>query len=758
VETALSRAGENRSQMQQALDRAPAAQQEGMHFLITFMPERDLKSLTADFLLENVRFAYQAWNESPWKEHLPKEVFLNNVLPYASVTERRDDWRKDFYERFQPVTEEAKTLSEAAAILNQKIFPLLKVRYSRNRLRADQSPYESINSGTASCTGLSILLINACRAVGVPARFAGTPLWTDQSGNHSWVEIWDHGWHFTGAAEPTGDELDRAWFVGRASSARRDHRLHAIYAVSYKHTPQTFPLAWNRDADYVFAVNVTDRYASPSDKPAAGGVTVRFRVLERPGGDRLAARLKVTNSAGKLVFRGSTKDERSDANDHLTAALPLGQGYVVEIHCRGRVTKANIAVDEHEALFTFPLEPPPAEQPAGPDKDASQNAVTSLEKHLGAEPGKRGWAGDEAFASIPLTREDAARAEKLLWKDHVRRIRETREAEMKARELNDGELKMPFYYRTFGDKPDHGRSMYISLHGGGGAPKHVNDRQWENQKRLYQLEEGVYVVPRAPTNTWNLWHQPHIDRLFGRLIENMIVFEDVDPNRVYLMGYSAGGDGVFQLAPRMADRWAAAAMMAGHPNETSPLGLRNLAFTMHVGGRDAAYNRNKVARDWEGRLAELQRADPDGYVHSVKIYAEKGHWLDGEDASAIPWMAERRRNPRPSRIVWKQDDVRHTRFYWLAVDPTNIEPRAEIRANQNGQQIDITADQVKRLTIRLNDQLLNLDEPIEVATGGEILFKGRIARTIGVLAKTLGEYGDPSSVYSGEVTVEPSRE
>ena len=49
------------------------------------------------------------------------------------------------------------------------------------------------------------MVIDACRAVGVPARFVGTPLWADKSGNHSWVEVWDKGWHFTGAAEPAGD-------------------------------------------------------------------------------------------------------------------------------------------------------------------------------------------------------------------------------------------------------------------------------------------------------------------------------------------------------------------------------------------------------------------------------------------------------------------------------------------------------------------------------------------------------------------------
>ena len=65
---------------------------------------------------------------------------------------------------------------------------------------------ESMETGLASCTGLSILLIDACRSVGVPARFVGTPLWADGSGNHSWVEIWDGGWHFVGAAEPAGLE------------------------------------------------------------------------------------------------------------------------------------------------------------------------------------------------------------------------------------------------------------------------------------------------------------------------------------------------------------------------------------------------------------------------------------------------------------------------------------------------------------------------------------------------------------------------
>src|SRR4029079_18976971 len=128
----------------------------------------------------------------------------------------------------------------------------------------------------------------------------------------------------------------------------------------------------------------------------------------------------------------------------------------------------------------------------------------------------------------------------------------------------------------------------------------------------YTLDEGIYLAPRAPTNTWNLWHEAHIDRLFGRLIEDLIVLEDVNPDRVYVMGYSSGGDGVYQIAPRMADSWAGAAMMAGHPNDASPLGLRNVPFALQVGGKDAAFKRNEVAAEWGRKLDDLRKADPQG--------------------------------------------------------------------------------------------------------------------------------------------------
>jgi len=360
----------------------------------------------------------------------------------------------------------------------------------------------------------------------------------------------------------------------------------------------------------------------------------------------------------------------------------------------------------------------------------------------------------QPYANVALTKDQSADALKLLTEAHVRKLRESRKAEHEAKRLTIGEWVMPYHMETFGERPEAGHSLYISMHGGGGAPKRVNDGQWENQKRLYQIEEGIYIAPRAPTDTWNLWHQEHIDRFFSRLIENMIAFESIDPDRVYITGYSAGGDGVFQLAPRMADRFAAAAMMAGHPNETQPLGLRNLPFTIHMGERDSAYNRNALAIQWKQQLAELKKQDEKGYEHWVEIHKGKGHWVDRQDAAGVKWMAQFRRTVLPDRVVWLQDDVLHNRYYWLAVAPQHAAARQLLSVSHQDGTFTIEHADTKELTIYLRDDLADLDHSIKVQYKDQTLFEGKTERTIGNLVNTLIDRGDAKSAFPAQITVQ----
>ena len=393
-------------------------------------------------------------------------------------------------------------------------------------------------------------------------------------------------------------------------------------------------------------------------------------------------------------------------------------------------------------------------QPQRATPDASSRAVDDLDRFL-QQGGRLNAVAVEPFARVALVRRDAEAARDLLIAGRLADIRKARQSDRDTGVLVDGDLRMPLFIKVFGDEPPEGRSVFISMHGGGNAPAAVNDGQWQNQQRLYEPAEGIYVAPRAPTNTWNLWHEPHIDRLFDRLIDMLAATDRANRNRVYLMGYSAGGDGVYQLAPRMADRWAAAAMMAGHPNDASPLSLRNLPFALQVGALDAAYNRNTIAAEWQQKLDTLQQADPSGYEHFVKIYPEHGHWMQREDAVALPWMAKHTRDPVPRRVVWQQDDVLHDRSYWLAVDEENRKARSTVVAEIDGQQITVESTDLTNVTLHLDDRLVDLDEPIHVIANGRASGPIRLERTIAPLATTLSERGDPDLTFyaSAEVVV-----
>src|SRR4051794_16676412 len=73
VEKALAQAGTNRQELVGALDRVPKPQREGLEFLVENMPEPDLRSLSAEFLLTHIALVYDAFEQAPGHAQVPKE-------------------------------------------------------------------------------------------------------------------------------------------------------------------------------------------------------------------------------------------------------------------------------------------------------------------------------------------------------------------------------------------------------------------------------------------------------------------------------------------------------------------------------------------------------------------------------------------------------------------------------------------------------------------------------------------------------------
>ncbi|MFV0378197.1 MAG: transglutaminase-like domain-containing protein, partial [Mangrovibacterium sp.] len=331
----LSKAGTNQAELTKALEQAPDSQLRGMAFLIAYMPQRDLDSLSSAFLLENTRVAYQAREKFAWCKALPDSVFFNDVLPYALLNERRDNWRQDFMNRFSPLAEQCTDARSAIDSISRNIAKVLKTDYNVKRRKVDQSPYESIEQGMATCTGLSILLADALRSVGIPARIVGIPNWTTKPGNHNWVEVMVDGqWYFT---EYYPDQLNRSWFVADAGKANPDNPDYSIYASSFKPAETWFRLIWDLNIHYVHGYNVTKRYIDvynqqmhelqlPADEQLLNIVLYTDETCTPDGNNRVPTRISLVQNGQEVDF-GFSPSPTDDMNKYLVFRVKRNQDY-----------------------------------------------------------------------------------------------------------------------------------------------------------------------------------------------------------------------------------------------------------------------------------------------------------------------------------------------------------------------------------------------------------------------------------------------
>jgi hypothetical protein len=127
--------------------------------------------------------------------------------------------------------------------------------------------------------------------------------------------------------------------------------------------------------------------------------------------------------------------------------------------------------------------------------------------------------------------------------------------------------------------------------------------------------------------------------------------------------------------------------------------------------------------------------------------------MDLEDKAALPWMAQYRRNPYPSTVIWAQGDRGHKHFYWLGVPEEETKKGAQLRVSVKGNTITIDSDDYTSVTLFLNDDIVNLNRSITVKWGKRTVFKGRLSRTEKNLRNTINLRGDFAYCFPSQVTV-----
>lgn len=250
-------------------------------------------------------------------EAVSDEDLREYVLPLTSLGEDEVAWLPVLQPLAQEFSATAKTPLEAAMLINRHLWKRIQVIYSTKREKANQDPLHSIRLGLASCSGLSILLVDACRSIGIPARVVGC-VWKLKPGNHSWVEVKSGGkWYPLGAFEDVPP--DQLWFLSDAAAADGTDVRYAIYAARATSDGTRF-FGWDVPAE-----NVTAHYVK--SKPATEGCRI-FYAVERHG-----ARVAEPFSVNGVTYY--SPGPLQDMNDYAEIVLPAPGPF--EVQMQGKV-------------------------------------------------------------------------------------------------------------------------------------------------------------------------------------------------------------------------------------------------------------------------------------------------------------------------------------------------------------------------------------------------------------------------------------
>lgn len=442
----------------------------------------------------------------------------------------------------------------------------------------------------------------------------------------------------------------------------------------------------------------------------------------------------------------------------------------------------------------------------GTDAPADTNATeaTTAEPEVTLSPAEQTLADVQAEIDAlagGLTSVDAIKEIRhLVWQEYVANIKinqSSRKNEIKKNQTTKIKISgttMKVMTRVVGSAPEDGYPLFLVYHGGGYDPSgQTNESQWSGMADRYASIPGIYCSIRSVSDNESSGQIFSTDiswKFYDRIIEDCIVFMNANPNKVYIVGYSAGGNGVYQIAPRIADRLAAATMTAGHPEGIDLTNLYNLPFYLQVGELDSAYSRNTITVEYEQKLDALAAKYGGGYYHRCFVHANKEHGVVGDNASNqtviadnAAWLAAKQtgtsydggtvrtethaaklmtahtRDPLPERVIWNVATTKTSNnrrgihsFYWISTSATSGIIDASYDKTTNT--ITIAECSVRRanVTVYLNEEMVNLFSSVKIVMPDGTVKEFTPEISLDLLRETTKERGDLSYQFCASYT------
>ncbi len=332
-----------------------------------------------------------------------------------------------------------------------------------------------------------------------------------------------------------------------------------------------------------------------------------------------------------------------------------------------------------------------------------------------------------------------------------------------------GERRRVFLVIPEGYRPDRSWPLVYALHPSGEPP----DRWADQMRRMLGSRAREYVIASPEYKQNYIAARPPFVPEHPAILDGVARRVHVDADRVYAFGYSRGGFGAWYVALYHPDRLAGAvALAAGFDVAPGPDGFWRVlvANVRHVpvlnawGERDPLIVKD-LAEQPAGTFAEsnryFQREVAGMGLPITNIEVPGGvHNQLAPPPQAVLEVLRGRRTHDPKRLDHAFRHLNQASCYWLeghswvgeawgTTDPVAPAARegetpAQTRARTlepllgrltgelDGQTIRVTRRHVGAVVIWFGEDTIDWDHPVTVELDGRPVFRGRIARDVGV--------------------------
>jgi len=154
----------------------------------------DAQTLTAEYLIENIDLAFEAWEKWPWGKYYSFEDFCEYILPYRIGDEVPDHWRRAYSEKFSSVLEEGYSgtdVVEAVIFLHKYLKDSTSFAYENDFSSPRLGGEYLLRNKVGACREGTDMVTYMLRSLGIPASADTYRYSPDAYLGHSWNVFMD---------------------------------------------------------------------------------------------------------------------------------------------------------------------------------------------------------------------------------------------------------------------------------------------------------------------------------------------------------------------------------------------------------------------------------------------------------------------------------------------------------------------------------------------------------------------------------------